>query len=243
MRSGWRPNPVVGLGACAVIGLAALAARDRLTPVLLLLPVALLLPALPRAGRARLPPALALIAISALGVGFSAALLAPGPGLAGERGLAMALRVLAIALPGVLLAVLTDPTHLADALVGQLRLPARFAYGALAALRLLPLLQQEWRMIGLARRARGVHAGANPVRAVEQFGSRCFALLVAAVRRSGQLATAMDARGFDSGVPRTATRDCRVALPDLALLAAALLLALGATALSVAAGSWQSAWA
>ena len=46
---------------------------------------------------------------------------------------------------------------LADALVQRWRVPARFAYGALAALRLLPLLSADWHMIGRARRARGQH--------------------------------------------------------------------------------------
>ena len=41
-----------------------------------------------------------------------------------------------------------------------------------------------------------------------------FALLVGALRRGGRLAVAMDARGFDSGVPRTFARRQRFTAPD-----------------------------
>src|SRR5207244_1394056 len=74
----------------------------------------------------------------------------------------IALRVPAVALPGVLVFATTDPTDLADALVQNVRLPARFAIGALAAFRLAPLLREEWRLLALARRARGIDAGRNP---------------------------------------------------------------------------------
>ncbi len=48
----------------------------------------------------------------------------------------VSLRLMAIALPGILLFASTDAVDLADSLVQQLHVPARFAYGALAALRL-----------------------------------------------------------------------------------------------------------
>src|SRR6185369_11669955 len=75
----------------------------------------------------------------------------------------LGLRVLAVALPSVLVFASTDPTDLADALVQQARVSARFAIGALAAWRMLPLLADEWRLVVLARRARGIDAGRNPV--------------------------------------------------------------------------------
>jgi energy-coupling factor transport system permease protein len=132
--------------------------------------------------------------------------------------LALSLRLLAIALPGLVILSTTDATDLADALVQNLRVPARFAIGALAAFRLLPLLADEWRTIGLARRARGVEAGRNPVARVRLFASTAFALLVAAIRRGTRLATAMDARGFDAGVPRTTARRQRFGPADAALV-------------------------
>ena len=101
----------------------------------------------------------------------------------------------------------TDPVRLADALTVHWRVSTRFAYGALAALRLVPLLVTEFESVRLARRTRGVEAGRNPVAhaaAVRRHRrSRCSS---ARVRRGSRLATAMDARGFDSGIPRTNAR-------------------------------------
>ncbi len=54
-------------------------------------------------------------------------------------------------------------------------------------------------MITVARRARGVEAGRNPVARLRLFVSTAFTLLVGAIRRGTRLAVAMDARGFDSG--------------------------------------------
>ena len=48
-------------------------------------------------------------------------------------GVALVLRVVAIACVGAVFALTTDSTRLADSLVQQARVPARFAYGALAA--------------------------------------------------------------------------------------------------------------
>jgi energy-coupling factor transport system permease protein len=138
--------------------------------------------------------------------------------------LGLVLRILAVALPGVIVFATTDPTDLADALVQNAKAPARFAIGALTAFRLLPLLGEEWQMLTLARRARGVDAGRNPVARLRLFVSTAFALLVGALRRGGRLAVAMDARGFDSGVARTYARRQTFTTADTVLLSAAAVL-------------------
>ena len=58
--------------------------------------------------------------------------------------LATFLRVAAIAVPGVILALGLDPTDLADGLVQILHLPSRFVYGGLAGMRMFTLLQDDW---------------------------------------------------------------------------------------------------
>ncbi len=151
----------------------------------------------------------------------------------------MALRIFAIALPGIIVFTTTDPTDLADALIQNVRAPARFAIGALAAFRLAPLLAQEWQMLTLARRARGIDAGGNPIARLTLFGSTAFALLVGALRRGTRLAVAMDARGFDSGVPRTSARRQHFGRADAALLVAALLLSSAALATTIALGVFR----
>src|SRR5699024_8094980 len=91
-----------------------------------------------------------------------------------ETGVALGLRVLAIASCAVLTFATTDPTEVADSLVQQWRVPARFAIGSLAALRLLPLLSHEWHLITMARRARGIDAGVNPLLHIKLLGSIIF---------------------------------------------------------------------
>jgi energy-coupling factor transport system permease protein len=156
--------------------------------------------------------------------------------------LGMALRLVAMALPGVLAVASTDPTDLADALVQQARVPARFAVGALAAWRLVPLLAADWEAMTFARRARGIDAGWSPLARVRLFAGTTFALLVGAIRRGTRLATAMDARGFDSGVPRTVARVQRFGAADALLVAGCVGLGLAAVAASVRLGTFRPLW-
>jgi energy-coupling factor transport system permease protein len=153
--------------------------------------------------------------------------------------LGMAMRLVALALPGVLAFASTDPTDLADSLVQQARVPARFAIGALAAWRLAPLLAAEWEALTLARRARGIDAGWSPVARVRLFAGTTFALLVGAIRRGTRLAAAMDARGFDSGLPRTVARPQHFGRADALLVAACLLVGALALTVSVRAGTFR----
>ncbi|MGW4461504.1 energy-coupling factor transporter transmembrane component T family protein [Micromonospora sp. NPDC004704] len=153
--------------------------------------------------------------------------------------LGLVLRVLAVALPGVLVFATTDPTDLADALIQNARVSSRFALGALAAFRMLPLLATEWQLLGMARRARGVDAGRNPIARLRLFGATAFALLVGAIRRGTRLATAMDARGFDGGTPRTVARRQRFTVADTALVAGAAVLAGAALTVSILLGTFQ----
>ncbi len=116
----------------------------------------------------------------------------------GSLALAVAtmLRVLAIALPSVVLFITVDPTDLADGLGQILRLPARFVLGALAGLRMVGLFLDDWRALELARRARGVADRGR----IRRFLGMAFALLVLSIRRGAKLATAMEARGFGAPV-------------------------------------------
>ena len=153
---------------------------------------------------------------------------------------AISLRLLAIALPGVLVFASTEAVDLADSLVQQLRVPARFAYGALAGLRLVPLLGQEWDLVRRARRARGIGSDGSPVKAALLFGSAVYALLVAAVRRATRLAMAMDSRGFALRQPRTTARRQEVRGADWALVACTAAVVAAANVLAVLTGTWHA---
>jgi energy-coupling factor transport system permease protein len=160
-------------------------------------------------------------------------------GLGGPvAGLAVAARIMAIALPGVVLLATTDPTDLADALAQVARLPHRFVLSALAATRLADVLADEWAVLGLARRARGL-GGGGPAGRLRDHVGRVFALLVLAVRRATVLATAMEARGFGVSRRRTWARPSRLHPSDVVVIGYGLLVAGVATAAGLAAGTWH----
>lgn len=155
----------------------------------------------------------------------------------GSLWLAMAtfLRVLAIGLPTVALFAKVDPTDLADALAQIVRLPARFVLGALAGMRMLGLLSDDWRALTLARRARGV-ADTGRVRHAL---NTAFALFVLAIRRGSSLATAMEARAFGSPGRRTWARQSRLARADVVLMCAAALIPALALTAAIATGAFR----
>ncbi|MFC7403401.1 energy-coupling factor transporter transmembrane component T family protein [Citricoccus sp. GCM10030269] len=157
-------------------------------------------------------------------------------------GLATGLRILAVALPGVMIFITTDPTDLADALAQRLKLPARFVLGALAAFRLLGVLTEEWRTLGQARRARGVGAGGHPVRRTTSWLGQVFGLMVQAIRRATRLAVTMEARGFGTG-ERTWARESSFGAVDVWVVLGGCALAGLAVGLSVATGAWNLVWA
>ena len=150
-------------------------------------------------------------------------------------GLATTARVLAVALPAVLLFATIDPTDLADGLAQRLRLPSRFVLGALAGLRLVGLFVQDWRSLELARRARGV---ADTGRFRRWLG-QALALLVVAIRRGTRLATAMEARGFDGPVERTWARPSPFGRAEVVTIACGVLLGAASVSAAVAAGTWN----
>lgn len=232
-----RLNPVTKLGAALVVMAALLVTGDLLTPALVLA-VELVVIAASGIGLRTFLFRLWLLLVAAAGLGVSTFLLTA----ATDRftvAAAMAVRIVAIALPGVWVFATTDPTEFADALVQHLKAPARFTFGALAAFRLVPLLGDEWRTLLLARRARGIDAGWNPVKRLRLFASATFALLVAAIRRGVRLATAMEARGFGKNPDRTIARPQRIGPGDWAFLVGTVLVVAGAIAVSLAVGSWR----
>jgi energy-coupling factor transport system permease protein len=247
-----RANPVAKLGAALVLMVALFASLDGATAAVILVVLAGLLP-ISGLGPGTLLARAWLLGLAAVSIGvfnilFAAEQIGPialslGPIRIGAEtivnGAGLALRLLAIALAGLLATATTQPTDLADALVQQLRVSPRFAVGALAALRLLPLLAQEWQTIAMARRARGVDAGRNPIAALRLFAGQLMALLVGAVRRGSRMALAMEARGFGAAPCRTVARVQRMRTADWGLILGAVLLAAAAIGLSVALGTWR----
>ncbi|MEU2616412.1 energy-coupling factor transporter transmembrane component T [Micromonospora sp. NPDC007271] len=247
-----RRNPVAKLAAALLFSFILIATLDPVAPAIAIAIELALLPLFGVRYRVLARRAWPLLA-SAGGILVTLVLFAAdrsgrvlveaGPVLVTEgvlvTALGLVLRMLAVALPGIVVFATTDATDLADALIQNAKAPARFAIGALAAFRLVPLLEQEWRMISMARRARGVDAGRNPLAQLRLFGSTAFALLVGAIRRGTRLAVAMDARGFDAGTPRTLARRQRFTRADGLLVVGAAVLAGAALTVSIVLGTFR----
>ncbi len=152
-----------------------------------------------------------------------------------ELALATFLRVLAIALPSVVLFVTVDPTDLADGLAQILRLPARFVLGALAGLRMVGLFLDDWRALELARRARGVADRGR----IRRFLGMAFALLVLSIRRGSKLAVAMEARGFGAPGARSWARESLFGWREWMLLLLGAAISAAAVTAAVLAGTWN----
>ena len=232
-----RINPVAQLTAIAVVTLVLLTSLDVVTPAVVVAAELCLLPAAGLTRPADLLRRMWPVLLGATSVGVVNVLLSDEAGVV--TGLGLALRVIGLALPGVLLVASTDPVRLADALTIHWRLSTRVAFGALAALRLVPLLVAEFESVRLARRTRGVEAGRNPVAQARLFAGIAFALLVGAVRRGSRLATAMDARGFDSGIPRSNARGSHLHPRDAGFVTGTVVVCGVAVAASVLSGSWS----
>ena len=245
-----RANPLSKLAAALALTLAVLISVDWVSSSIVLAGELILLPLLrvsPLTLLKRIWPLVVASLIGAWGTALLAektgtVLLAAGPLLftadSVAAGIAIGLRGLAIALPGVYLLVSTDPTDLADALAQKLRLPHRFVLGALAAMRLVGLLISEWHSLGMARHARGVGADSGALTRARSFLGQGVALLVQAVRRATRLAAAMEARGFGSG-GRTWARTSAFTGLDLWIALYGVVLAGGSLAAAVAAGSFN----
>ena len=148
--------------------------------------------------------------------------------------LGIGLRMCAIVMPAIALLDRIDPTDMGDGLAQILHLPARPVLAALAGARMTSLMAADWKALERARRARGVGDASR----IRSFLRGAFSLLVFALRRSGKLATTMEARGFGAAGKRTWARVSRLHAADAVLMVVAVALPTIALAASIWAGTF-----
>ena len=148
--------------------------------------------------------------------------------------LGIGLRMCAIVMPAIALLDRIDPTDMGDGLAQILHLPARPVLAALAGARMTSLMAADWKALERARRARGVGDASR----IRSFLRGSFSLLVFALRRSGKLATTMEARGFGAAGKRTWARVSRLRAADAILMVVAVVLPAIALAASIWAGTF-----
>ena len=144
------------------------------------------------------------------------------------------IRMCAIVIPAIALLDRIDPTDMGDGLAQILHLPARPVLASLAGARMTALMAADWKALERARRARGVGDASR----IRSFLRGAFSLLVFALRRSGKLATTMEARGFGAAGTRTWARVSRLRAADAVLMVVAIALPAIALAASIWAGTF-----
>ena len=149
--------------------------------------------------------------------------------------LGIGLRMCAIVMPAIALLDRIDPTDMGDGLAQILHLPARPVLAALAGARMTSLMAADWNALERARRARGMGDASR----IRSFLRGSFSLLVFALRRSGKLATTMEARGFGAEGARTWARVSRLHAADAALM----VVAVAVPAIALAASIWAGTFA
>ncbi|KAB1642196.1 energy-coupling factor transporter transmembrane component T family protein [Gulosibacter chungangensis] len=181
-------------------------------------------------------PLLTLVLSITLGIWIEPSLVADTPALfsignwtfhqgAWLAGLETACRIVAIVALSMLSGSTTSGGDFVRALVQQLRVPYRFGYAGLAALRFVPRFRLELRIIKQAHRARGISFGRGPIGWLRRQLSSLVPLLAAALRHADRVALSMDARGFGFRETRTERHLLRVLPRDWAFLLLVLLLA------------------
>lgn len=119
------------------------------------------------------------------------------------RGLHIGLKSLHFALIGMLFGLTTRPVSLFYSLMQQLRLPARYAYSFMAALRLLPMMVEEFQTLRHALIVRGVPPRSSWKAPFATLKAYAVPMLAQAIRRAQRIAVAMEAKRFASAKQRT----------------------------------------
>ena len=140
-----------------------------------------------------------------------------------ERGLIIAMRFLLVILSSMLFISVTDPTLLAHSLT-RLRIPYKYAFGLVIALRFLPIFDAETDIVRMSQRSRGISIDiGSPSKLIRTLRFTFFPLLVSALSRVETLSNSMDTRGFGYQDTRTYLRESKWGLPDLILLGLSVL--------------------
>ncbi|TDE56529.1 energy-coupling factor transporter transmembrane protein EcfT [Nonomuraea mesophila] len=113
-----------------------------------------------------------------------------------ESGAATVLRVTGLISLTVLGGAGTPGPELAGALVNQLKIPYRYVYPALVALRFVPRLRRDIAIINAAHRIRGVRERRGPLGALTRASHMLIPLMAGTIRHAERISLAMDARGF-----------------------------------------------
>jgi energy-coupling factor transport system permease protein len=119
------------------------------------------------------------------------------------RGLHLGFRSLSMAAAGLLFGLTTKPVRLFYSLMQQWKLPPKYAYSFLAAMRMIPILLDEFQTLRYAIRIRGTRQHGSRWNVYGILKRYAIPLLAQSIRRAQRMAVAMEAKGFKEGGSRT----------------------------------------
>jgi len=131
--------------------------------------------------------------------------------------LASALRIYTIILSSLVFVRTTDPRELAIALVTQMKLPYRIAYAFFIALRIIPTIEEEIKLIRAAQSVRGVVRERSVAGRIGEAKRYAMPLLVGSLRKASMMVMSMEARAFGAYPQRTFVEAPRMSASGIAV--------------------------
>ncbi|TVY01359.1 energy-coupling factor transporter transmembrane component T family protein [Cohnella terricola] len=119
------------------------------------------------------------------------------------RGLHLGFRALSMAAVGLLFGLTTRPVDLFYALMQKAKLPPKYAYSFLAAMRMIPILVEEFQTLRHALKIRGMKKQGKLMTIYRTWHRYAIPLLAQSIRRAHRIAVAMEAKRFAGGAKRT----------------------------------------
>lgn len=119
------------------------------------------------------------------------------------RGILLGLRTFTFSLIGMIFATTTLPVPFFYSLMQQLRVPVRYAYGCMAAFRMIPIMAEELMHIRQAMIVRGMTRQKGAKALYERMNRYMLTMLAQSIRRAQRTAIAMEAKRFSMTEERT----------------------------------------
>ncbi|XID92452.1 energy-coupling factor transporter transmembrane component T family protein [Paenibacillaceae bacterium WGS1546] len=136
------------------------------------------------------------------------------------RGLHLGFRALSMAAAGLLFGLTTRPVDLFYALMQKAKLPPKYAYSFLAAMRMIPILVEEFQTLRHALKIRGMKKQGKLKTLYQTWHRYAIPLLAQSIRRAHRIAVAMEAKRFAGDAARTYYYVIGFSYRDAAFLAA-----------------------
>jgi energy-coupling factor transport system permease protein len=139
-----------------------------------------------------------------------------------DYALASALRIYTIILSSMIFVRTTDPRDLAIALVTQMHVPYRIAYAFFIALRIVPTIEEEVKIIRSAQAVRGVARKRGIAGHILETKRYAMPLLVGSLRKASMMVMSMEGRAFGAYPQRTFVDAPRMGVTGIALIVVTL---------------------